>query len=104
MNGWSPAFIASPVFLQTPLQTSEWRRVRYQAFRRRKWLCELCGRSKHVRAKLNCDQIRPRRARPHLALNLSNLQILCGDGPEDSCNEGKGNAAMTTGGGPALGG
>lgn len=35
---------------------------------------------------MNVDHIKPRKTHPHLALDPSNLQVLC-----DVCNHGKGN-------------
>ncbi len=35
---------------------------------------------------LNVDRLKPRKTHPHLALSVSNCQILCSD-----CNKGKGN-------------
>jgi 5-methylcytosine-specific restriction endonuclease McrA len=78
---------ASPVFLGT----REWKRVRYEALRASDGRCELCGRGKHDGVVLNVDHIVPRVQAPHLALDVRNLQVLCGDGPGGGCNEGKGN-------------
>ncbi|UEM08037.1 HNH endonuclease (plasmid) [Skermanella rosea] len=89
-NGWSAAFIASPEFLRT----HEWARARYDALRANDGRCELCGRSKHDGVTLNVDHIISRRQRPDLALDVQNLQVLCGDrrdGAGEGCNKGKGN-------------
>lgn len=83
--GWTARFIASPAFLQTP----EWRRVRYDALRANDGRCELCGRSKHQLPPgeyLNVDHIQSRKARPDLALERTNLAVLC-----SADNAGKGN-------------
>ena len=84
-HGWTARFIASPAFLQTP----EWGRVRYDALRANDGRCELCGRSKHQLPPgehLNVDHVRSRRARPDLALEVTNLAVLC-----SADNAGKGN-------------
>src|SRR5215210_6263101 len=84
-HGWTARFIASPPFLQTP----EWRRVRYDALRANDGRCELCGRNKHQLPPgeyLNVDHIHSRKARPDLALEVTNLAVLC-----SADNAGKGN-------------
>jgi 5-methylcytosine-specific restriction endonuclease McrA len=83
--GWTARFIASPQFLQTP----EWRRVRYDVLRANDGRCELCGRNKHQLPPgeyLNVDHIHSRKARPDLALEVTNLAVLC-----SADNAGKGN-------------
>jgi 5-methylcytosine-specific restriction endonuclease McrA len=84
-HGWTARFIASPAFLQTP----EWRRVRYDALRANDGRCELCGRNKHQLPPgehLNVDHVHSRKARPDLALEVTNLAVLC-----SADNAGKGN-------------
>ena len=71
-------------------KTEEWAKVRYEVLRRSSGKCELCGRSAHDGVILNVDHIKPRRRFPHLALDLSNLQVLCGQ-----CNRGKGGTDDT---------
>lgn len=68
------------------LQTRAWRALRYQAIRRYGARCMCCGASRETGAVINVDHIKPRRHHPELALDIGNLQILCGD-----CNAGKGN-------------
>ena len=83
--GWTARFIASPAFLQTP----EWRRIRYDALRENDGRCELCGRNKHQLPPgeyLTVDHIQGRKARPDLALEITNLAVLC-----TADNAGKGN-------------
>ena len=75
-------FVSSDEFLQS----YEWRRVRYEALRINDGRCELCGSGKSDGVQLNVDHIRPRKKYPELALDLTNLQVLCGP-----CNHGKGN-------------
>jgi 5-methylcytosine-specific restriction endonuclease McrA len=82
---WTARFIASPEFLQTP----EWRRIRYDVLRANDGRCELCGRSKHQLPEgeyLNVDHIHSRKARPDLAVEITNLAVLC-----SADNAGKGN-------------
>lgn len=83
--GWTARFIASQAFLSTP----QWRRARYDALRANDGRCELCGRNKHQLPPgehLNVDHIKSRRARPDLALDVTNLTVLC-----SADNAGKGN-------------
>lgn len=68
-----------------------WRVARFSALRENDGCCELCGRSKRKHGVvLHVDHIRPRSKFPALALDKSNLQILCED-----CNMGKGNSDDT---------
>ena len=66
----------------------EWKRARYEALRINGHRCQCCGwqpgdtESGH----LVVDHIKPRRHYPKLALDVSNLQVLCND-----CNMGKGS-------------
>lgn len=76
----------SNVFYQSP----EWQRLRYQALRVYKNFCQCCGRKRSEKLSLHVDHIIPRSIRPELALELSNLQILCED-----CNMGKFNVDGT---------
>jgi 5-methylcytosine-specific restriction endonuclease McrA len=69
------------------LDTYEWAKVRYQVlltYRDRP--CMACGRGPKQGVWLNVDHIKPRTTHPHLALRVSNCQILC-----NLCNKGKGN-------------
>lgn len=70
--------------------TVEWKRVRYDALKRSTGRCECCGKSPHDGIVLNVDHIKPIRYFPELALELSNLQVLCSD-----CNRGKGSRDRT---------
>lgn len=72
------------------LASKAWKRLRYQALLLHGNRCQCCGASTAQGAVLNVDHIKPRRLFPQLALQLDNLQVLCGD-----CNEGKGNWDMT---------
>lgn len=71
------------------LLSREWRNIRYDAFRKNGRKCQLCGESGKG-ARLHVDHIKPRSKYPHLALELSNLQVLC-----EACNVGKSNRDMT---------
>jgi HNH endonuclease len=69
------------------LDTHEAAKVRYQVLPKHKDRpCMAYGRGPRQGVWLNVDHIKPRKTRPHLALNFSNCQILCSD-----CNKGKGN-------------
>lgn len=72
------------------LQSKAWKRLRFQALKKHGMRCQACGASPSTGAVLNVDHIMPRRLFPELALQLDNLQVLCGN-----CNEGKGNWDMT---------
>lgn len=67
------------------LFSPEWRRLRYLALRTYGPRCQLCGRDRST-VVIHVDHIKPRYHFPELALEISNLQILCED-----CNLGKGS-------------
>ena len=75
-------FVKSDAFLSS----YEWRRLRMEALKMHGARCQCCGASPSTGAVLNVDHIKPRRKYPHLALDIDNLQVLCG-----ACNHGKGN-------------
>jgi hypothetical protein len=64
----------------------EWHKIRYEALRRSNGHCELCGASKADGVIIQVDHIKPRSKYPELALEPSNLQVLC-----RPCNMGKSN-------------
>lgn len=68
------------------LWSYEWRKLRMEALIKNGGRCQCCGASPATGAVLNVDHIKPRRKYPHLALEIDNLQVLCG-----ACNHGKGN-------------
>jgi 5-methylcytosine-specific restriction endonuclease McrA len=69
------------------LGSYEWAQVRYQVLLTyRDRACMACGRGPKPGVWLNVDHIKPRATHPHLALGISNCQILC-----NLCNKGKGN-------------
>lgn len=72
------------------LQSYEWRKLRMQALKLHGARCQCCGASPANGAVMNVDHIKPRRLFPWLALDLNNLQVLCGE-----CNHGKGNWDQT---------
>lgn len=66
----------------------EWKRVRYEALRKHGTRCQACGWAPGDTegGRLTVDHIKPRSRFPDLALDVSNLQVLC-----SSCNMGKSN-------------
>ena len=83
----APSGVASDAFLMS----YAWRQLRMRVLVKRGAVCECCGASaSRDRARMNVDHIKPRRYFPALALEESNLQILC-----DACNHGKGNWYQT---------
>lgn len=81
---YTDAYIKSDAFLDT----FEWRKVRMEAILKHGKRCQCCGAvplpSNDV--KIHVDHIIPRKVDTSLALELSNLQVLC-----NVCNHGKGN-------------
>ena len=67
-----------------------WRTLRYEAFKRYGRQCLVCGRGRSHGVVLHVDHIKPRSKFPELALEITNLQILCED-----CNLGKSNTDQT---------
>lgn len=63
----------------------EWKRIRYQVLKERGARCSICG-ADNTNARIVVDHIKPLRQYPELALEKSNLQVLC-----DDCNKGKSN-------------
>ncbi len=72
-------------FLKTDAGKARWRTLRYKAMAAHP-CCHLCGRGAKDGVALHVDHIKPKSVFPHLAFELSNLQVLCAD-----CNLGKGN-------------
>jgi hypothetical protein len=72
------------------LRSFEWRRVRMTVLERDGAKCACCGRTVADGVCMNVDHIKPRKRYPELALDPSNLQVLCNE-----CNHGKGNAFRT---------
>lgn len=75
----------------TFFNSAKWQRLRYQVLLASNGCCVLCGRSTREHGViLHVDHIKPRSRFPNLALERSNLQVLCGD-----CNLGKSNRDTT---------
>lgn len=72
------------------LETYQWRQVRMKALIKYGRKCACCGATPETGAVMNVDHIKPRKLFPNLALELSNLQVLCHE-----CNHGKGNWDQT---------
>jgi len=72
------------------LESFEWRRLRMEALKKYSPRCMCCGATPKDGAVMNVDHIKPRKLFPALALDISNLQILCHE-----CNHGKGNWDQT---------
>jgi len=72
------------------LQTFHWRKARMEALKKYGPRCQCCGATPADGSVMNVDHIQPRKLRPDLALDVSNLQILC-----HQCNHGKGNWDQT---------
>ncbi|CAB4152595.1 HNHc domain containing protein [uncultured Caudovirales phage] len=75
-----------PVASNDFLLSYEWRRLRMQALKLHGVKCQCCGASPSTGAIMNVDHIKPRKFFPGLALEITNLQVLCHE-----CNHGKGN-------------
>lgn len=67
--------------------SQEWLKVRFRILKRSKGRCELCGSNQ---SPLEVDHIKPRSLYPELAIDESNLQVLC-----KACNSGKSNRDET---------
>lgn len=68
------------------LLSFEWRKLRMEVLVERGARCECCGATPAANGiVIHVDHIKPRRFFPALALNKSNLQVLC-----EVCNHGKG--------------
>lgn len=72
------------------LYTDAWRKLRKEAVARYGLVCCKCGRENSRRFPINMDHIKPRKYFPELALDIENLQPLCG-----LCNKSKGNKHQT---------
>jgi hypothetical protein len=82
----SNEYLASNEFLKS----YEWRKLRLIVIKENGAQCQCCGASPSTGAVINVDHIKPRKTHPHLALDKTNLQVLC-----DACNHGKGNWDQT---------
>ena len=68
------------------LKSKEWKQLRLRALELYGLVCIKCGRDNSKQFPINVDHIKPRKFFPELALEISNLQPLCGP-----CNKRKGN-------------
>jgi 5-methylcytosine-specific restriction endonuclease McrA len=66
-------------------QTDDWIKIRYQALKRAGGICQCCGDTPTKDNPLQVDHIKSRWQYPHLALDITNLQVL-----RKRCNMGKG--------------
>lgn len=66
-----------------------WRKLRYSVLRENESTCKRCGRGLSDGIKLHVDHIKPRSKYPELALDHSNLRVLCED-----CNLGKSDSDL----------
>ena len=78
---------SEPVNLDNFYESWTWKDLRYQVIKKYGRRCMNCGQSpsKENKVSLHVDHIKPVRKHPELALDINNLQVLCGD-----CNQGKG--------------
>lgn len=67
----------------------EWAELRYEALKVYGAKCMLCGATSQTN-KIVVDHVKSRKLYPELALEFSNLQVLC-----DMCNRGKGRYDQT---------
>jgi 5-methylcytosine-specific restriction endonuclease McrA len=72
------------------LRSQAWLVLRKQAIEKYGLICCRCGRENSRRFPINIDHIKPRKFFPELALEITNLQPLCGP-----CNKAKGNKHNT---------
>lgn len=72
------------------LSTYQWRRLRMEVLIEQGRRCQCCGATPDNGVVMHVDHIKPRRLFPELALEKSNLQVLC-----EVCNHGKGNWDQT---------
>lgn len=68
------------------LRSKEWKELRAKALELYGLVCVKCGRDNSKKYPINVDHIKPRKFFPDLALDITNLQPLCGP-----CNKRKGN-------------
>lgn len=67
-------------------QSKEWRTLRAEAIEKYGNACLKCGREGTSKHPITIDHIKPRKYYPELALDINNLQPLCG-----ACKKEKGN-------------
>lgn len=72
------------------LDSYEWRSLRMRVLIKFGRRCMCCGATPSDGVKMHVDHVKPRKTHPELALDESNLQVLC-----EVCNHGKGNWTTT---------
>lgn len=73
------------------LLSNAWKDMRYRILTKYGATCQCCGRNyKEHKVVIHIDHIKPRSLFPELALDESNLQVLC-----EECNLGKSNVYDT---------
>jgi len=72
------------------IRSIEWLQLRKEAIAKYGLVCCKCGRENSRKFPINIDHIKPRKLYPELALDIENLQPLCGP-----CNKAKGNRHQT---------
>jgi len=68
------------------IRSKEWKALRLKALELYGLVCIKCGRDNSREYPINVDHIKPRKFFPELALDITNLQPMCGP-----CNKKKGN-------------
>jgi 5-methylcytosine-specific restriction endonuclease McrA len=68
------------------LRSNEWKALRLKALELYGYVCIKCKRDNSREYPINVDHIKPRKFFPELALEITNLQPMCGP-----CNKKKGN-------------
>ena len=71
-------------------RSSAWRKLRYEVLKFYEATCMCCGASRETGAQIHVDHILPRSLYEDLALEFSNMQVLCQD-----CNLAKNNTDET---------
>jgi hypothetical protein len=75
--------VTGDAFLSSPA----WKALRRKVIKKHGTRCACCGHKPRNPQQVNVDHVKPRRFYPELALEESNLQVLCG-----ACNKLKGNS------------
>jgi 5-methylcytosine-specific restriction endonuclease McrA len=75
-------------------KTQAWKRLRYEVLCEQKSTCQICGASPRDGSVMQVDHFYPISSHPQLALEKSNLRVLCA-----SCNWGKGGRNPNVNGG-----
>lgn len=72
------------------LSSYAWRSLRMEVLTKYGARCQCCGATPKDGVRMHVDHIKPRKLFPELALEITNLQVLC-----EVCNHGKGNWDQT---------